>query len=240
MKLKRIAICLVATALCGVAATAASPAPVSVQEAATAASSPEALNHAVAVFVASNIKQSVTNALGDLVATGVAIDTAEVRKLIIDELGRPYDRTAHDRATEQIEAAMNALAVEQGELMMAKAAAREGAVTLPSGVVVNITDPGVGTGAKPEATSTIAMRYKGTLPDGSVFDQILPDEAPMDAVVGQLAPGMAQGLQAMAAGQTAIISIPAELAYGHEGVPGVIPPDCPLQFEVQLIEVSNS
>ncbi len=237
MKLHRIAICVVATALGGAAATAALPAPVQVQEAVTAASSPAALDNAVAVFVASNIKQSVTNALGELVATGVPIDTARVRQLIIAELAQPYDRAAHDRATEQIEAAMNALAVEQGEVMMAKAAAEEGAVTLPSGVVVNITDPGDGTGVMPGPDATVSMRYRGMLPDGTVFDQILPGEAPMEAVVGQLAPGMAQGLQAMRSGQKATISIPADQAYGPEGVPGVIPPDCPLQFEVQIIEV---
>ena len=41
----------------------------------------------------------------------------------------------------------------------------------------------------------------------------------------------------MQTGSTAVFYIPSNLAYGPNGIPGTIPPDAPLIFEVQLIEV---
>lgn len=37
-------------------------------------------------------------------------------------------------------------------------------------------------------------------------------------------------------GQRAVFTVPPDLAYGVEGRPPVIPPSCPLEFEVELID----
>ncbi|MCM1067093.1 MAG: FKBP-type peptidyl-prolyl cis-trans isomerase [Muribaculaceae bacterium] len=213
---------LLATALSGAAATVA-PA--------------DSLNRQVAVFVASNMKIAVDNALAQLAATGVQCDTAIVRRMIAEELVKPYDRAEHDAANAAIDAAMSRMAAEQAGLMLAQAAAEEGAEVLPDGLIIRTLVPGDTSSPSPVPASKVAIRYTGYLPDGSVFDSIGADEEPIISTVAELTPGIAEGLTHMHRGGKYTLTLPAQLAYGSSGVPGVIPPDCPLRFDVELINV---
>ncbi len=199
----------------------------------------DSLNEAVAVFVASNMKLAVDNALGQLLATGVDCDTAAVKRLVLAELSKPYDATAHTTASALIERAMDAKALEASDLMLSQAAAREGAKVLPDGLVFEVLREGADTPGKPSmpgAESTVRIRYRGLLPDGTVFDAIEAGESPLEARVADLASGMAEGLQMMRRGGSYRLTMPASLGYGEEGVPGSIPPGCALQFEVELVD----
>lgn len=207
---------------------------------ATAYGGNDSLDRSVAVFVASNMKLAVDNALAQLVATGVDCDTAAVRRMIADEFGRPYSKAEHDAAVAAIDAAMEAkanAAAGLSELMLAQAAAEKGARVLPDGLVAVMINEGDTSRPRPADTDRVSLRYTGKLPDGTVFDSIGADEPPMVATVSDLAPGMAEGLSLMHPGARYRLVLPAGLAYGKEGVPGVIPPDCALSFDVELIDV---
>ncbi|MDE5661095.1 MAG: hypothetical protein K2I04_00525, partial [Muribaculaceae bacterium] len=131
-------------------------------------SSDKDLDREVAVFVASNIKLAVDNALSDLIATGVRCDTAAVRRMVIEQLALPYDAAAHRRANEAIDAAMSARAVAESAQFLAAAAARPRATVTDSGLVFEVIEEG--TGATPTSADTVTIRYRGILPDGTVFD----------------------------------------------------------------------
>ncbi|MEW5746889.1 MAG: FKBP-type peptidyl-prolyl cis-trans isomerase [Nitrospirota bacterium] len=62
---------------------------------------------------------------------------------------------------------------------------------------------------------TIRIYYTGTLEDGSVFDASREGH-PLEFTVGEgeLIPGLEEGVIGMAEGETKVIVIPAELAYG--------------------------
>lgn len=205
----------------------------------TAAMAQTSLDRAVAVFVASNMKIAVENALHQLMATGVPCDTAAVRALLADELSKPYSSAEHDAATATVDAAMAAAAQRQSAQFLANAAKEPGARVLPDGLVFRTITKGDESIPSPLATDQVAFRYTGTLPDGSVFDSIGPDDAPLTSRVADLTPGMAEALRMMHPGGSYIVTLPADLAYGKQGVPGVIPPDCALRFDVEFIRIIN-
>ncbi len=94
-----------------------------------------------------------------------------------------------------------------------------------------------GEGTSPKATDNVTVHYTGMLTDGTVFDSSIQRGEPTTFPLNQVIPGWTEGLQLMQTGSTAVFYIPSNLAYGPNGIPGTIPPDAPLIFEVQLIEV---
>ena len=57
--------------------------------------------------------------------------------------------------------------------------------------------------------------------------------------LGALIPGWQTALREMPAGARWRVVIPAEQAYGAEGAGDLIPPNAPLVFEVELLEVAD-
>lgn len=193
----------------------------------------DSLDRAVAVFFASQFKVALTNGLADLRATGLDVDSAKVLRLIAEDLKLPYDSVAQERSFAVIDAAANAVVVAESARMLADAAKAPGALVLPSGVVVETVK--AGTGAYLKRTDNVTMRYSGRLPDGTVFDTIGEDEAPLTSPVSQFVAGMTEGLTHMQPGGHYILTIPADKAYGANGVQGVIPPNCALQFDIYIV-----
>lgn len=94
-----------------------------------------------------------------------------------------------------------------------------------------------GEGKTPGPTDNVTVHYVGTLTDGTQFDSSIDRGEPTSFPLNRVIPGWTEGLQLMQEGGTAVFYIPSNLAYGPNGVPGAIPPDAPLIFWVQLIEV---
>lgn len=176
-------------------------------------------------------------AFSDLGAQGLALDSAEILALVKEDLGTPYSREAHTAAYESVMMAVANARKAVNEQFMAEAKARPGATVQPSGLVFQTMTQGNGPHPTPE--STVLMRYRGVLPDGTVFDEITPEEEPMETRASSLVPGMTEGICLMQAGGNYILTIPASLAYGEQGAGGVIPPDTPLRFDVELVDIKD-
>ncbi|MBI5936444.1 MAG: FKBP-type peptidyl-prolyl cis-trans isomerase [Betaproteobacteria bacterium] len=108
---------------------------------------------------------------------------------------------------------------------------------LPSGVVV--THLAHGKGEAPKADSTVKVHYRGTLTNGTEFDSSYRRKAPISFKLNQVIPCWTQGVQRMRVGGKARLTCPADTAYGARGVPGVIPPDSVLVFEVELLAIEK-
>jgi len=105
------------------------------------------------------------------------------------------------------------------------------------------TDETVGTGAIAESGDTVTVDYVGSLTDGTVFDASANHGSSgftFTLGAGQVIPGWDQGIVGMKVGGKRQLVIPASLAYGAQGVPGVIPADATLVFEVTLRSVQKA
>ena len=109
--------------------------------------------------------------------------------------------------------------------------------TLPSGVVVTHIKPGQG--ASPTADSTVRVHYRGTLPNGTEFDSSYKRNEPISFPLRGVIPCWTQGVQKMKVGGKARLTCPAAAGYGARGVPGVIPPNTVLTFEVELLGIER-
>lgn len=97
----------------------------------------------------------------------------------------------------------------------------------------------VGTGTPAEARRTVRVHYTGTFVDGDAFDSSRDRGEPLEFTlgVGQVIAGWDEGVTGMREGGQRILVIPGHLAYGARGVPGAIPPNETLVFDVELVEV---
>ncbi|XP_078544368.1 peptidyl-prolyl cis-trans isomerase FKBP9 [Lissotriton helveticus] len=87
----------------------------------------------------------------------------------------------------------------------------------------------------------VRYHYHGTFPDGSKFDSSYDKGSTYNVFVGkgQLIAGMDKALIGMCVNERRFVKVPPKLAYGNEGVPGVIPPDAVLHFDVLLMDIWN-
>lgn len=90
---------------------------------------------------------------------------------------------------------------------------------------------------KPKNGEKVKVHYKGMLLDGTVFDSSFKRNQPIEFIlgVGQVIKGWDEGISLLGVGDKASFIIPSDLAYGESGAGGVIPPNAPLIFEVELI-----
>ena len=97
-----------------------------------------------------------------------------------------------------------------------------------------------GKGKSPRETDTIKVHYVGKLVNGNEFDNSYKKGKPAQFKVNGVIKGWTEALLMMQKGSHWEIFIPPELGYGKKGVPGVIPPNAILIFELELIQPRKS
>lgn len=104
---------------------------------------------------------------------------------------------------------------------------------------LKIEDLKIGSGAEAKPGNTVTVNYLGTLINGTKFDSSYDRGQSFSFLLGggQVIPGWDQGLLGMKVGGKRKLTIPPTLAYGERGVPGAIPPNSTLIFEVELLGI---
>jgi hypothetical protein len=105
---------------------------------------------------------------------------------------------------------------------------------------LQIEDIVVGTGAEAATGDTISAHYTGTFANGSKFDSSYDRGTPFsfELGAGNVIAGWDQGILGMKVGGKRKLAIPPSLGYGEAGIPGAIPPNSTLYFEVELVSVN--
>ena len=122
------------------------------------------------------------------------------------------------------------------EKFLADNAKKSGVETTESGLQYKIIEPG--NDVKPGPQDTVWVRYKGTLTDGTVFDEVPADADPIRLTLNRVVPGWTEGLQLVGEGGKIDLFLPAELGYGEEGNQA-IGPNSALIFNVELTKVGK-
>ena len=120
-----------------------------------------------------------------------------------------------------------------GAAFLANNKAKQGVVSLPSGVQYKILR--ASQGKQPTDGSVVVCRYRGTLIDGTEFDK--PDsKKPASVKVAAFLPGLKEAVKLMSAGSKWQVVVPPHLGYGEAGDRGVAP-NAVLIYEMEIISV---
>jgi FKBP-type peptidyl-prolyl cis-trans isomerase len=141
------------------------------------------------------------------------------------------------QAAQQAEAAAaGGKNLAEGQKFLAENKLKEGVQTTASGLQYKVLT--MGDGAKPAATDTVKVHYRGTLLDGTEFDSSYARNEPISFALNRVIAGWTEGVQLMPIGSKYMFYIAPDLAYGESGG-GPIPPNATLVFEVELLDIEK-
>ena len=126
---------------------------------------------------------------------------------------------------------------KEGEAFLAANKAKEGVVTLASGLEYKILKEG--NGPKPAASDSVVCNYRGTLINGTEFDSSYKRGQPATFPVNGVIKGWTEALQLMPVGSKWQLFVPSSLAYAERGAGGDIGPNATLIFEVELLSIQE-
>ncbi|MDE2974971.1 MAG: FKBP-type peptidyl-prolyl cis-trans isomerase [Gemmatimonadota bacterium] len=111
----------------------------------------------------------------------------------------------------------------------------DGVITTRSGLKYKILAQGAG--PKPTARDRVLVHYFCALSDGTVVDSSYERGQPDVLALRDLIRGFRETLRLMSVGSHFRVAVPAHLGYGREGVEGLVPPNEPLIFEIELHKI---
>jgi len=123
---------------------------------------------------------------------------------------------------------------DKGSAYADKFAKEKGVKKTESGLLYQVEKEG--TGNAPKDSDTVVVNYKGTLIDGTEFDNSYTRGEPLSFRLDGVIPGWTEGLKHVKKGGKIKLVIPPNLAYGKNGVPG-IPANSTLVFDVELLDI---
>ena len=181
----------------------------------------------------------------DLKSRGLStLNYAALMQAMQDVLGGKNPQISMQDGQQAIMAYFTALKKKQEEPLIAAAAnflaenkKKKGVITLASGLQYEIIT--AAKGAKPKATDSVTVHYKGTLTDGKQFESSYERNQPAKLSLTQVIQGWVEGMQLMSVGAKYRFYIPYQLGWGANGAGQDIPPYSVVIFEIELLKIGQ-
>lgn len=126
--------------------------------------------------------------------------------------------------------------ITAGENFLKQNKSKPGVKTTASGLQYEVLRDSAG--AKPAVTDSVTVNYKGSLLNGTVFDNSYERGQPVTFSLNNVITGWKEGMQLMSVGSKFKFYIPYTLAYGPNDY-GPIPGGSTLTFEVELLAIKK-
>ncbi len=155
----------------------------------------------------------------------------EVADAMTEYRSNMLSRTGYERAIIALENK------RKGAEFLAENKTREGVVTLPSGLQFGVIKAGVG--KLPDPDATVEVHYRGTLIDGTTFENTYEIGHPMTIQLSdpKIIAGLREALRLMPVGARWKVFIPSNLAFMDRGAGRIIGPNATLIYDLELIAI---
>ncbi len=200
----------------------------------------EKTSYAVGVDLIRNFKRQAIDADLAAVIKGMQDENAgkkllmtdpEIRKILTDY---QLELKSKQALLRQQTAEKNA---REGAEFLAANKVKKDVITLDSGLQYKVIK--AGTGKKATDSDGVTCRYRGTLLDGTEFDNSESMGYPVTFYVkDSVIDGWKEALKLMPAGSKWQIFVPSSLGYGEKGAGRDIAPNATLIYEIELIAVN--
>ena len=187
--------------------------------------------------LAQGIKQDGADVDIDLLLKGIKDALTNPKAVYTDqEMNAAIE--AFDKALEAKTVANSIAAADKnkkaGEAFLAENKKEEGVQTTASGLQYKVIKSG--DGKSPQKTDKVRVHYHGTLPDGTAYDSSKQRGEPVEFAVTGVIKGWTEALLMMKVGDTWMLYVPSDLAYGPKRR-SAIGPNQVLVFEVELLAI---
>lgn len=200
----------------------------------------DSISYAIGLSIGKNIGTTGTKINPSFVAKGIretlekktpSLSDEQIERMIMtfERNAQTYQQEQFMKKAEENEA--------KGIAFLAENKAKNGVTELASGLQYKVLK--TGTGELATATDTVVVRYKGTLIDGTEFDNSENSGGPVTFPVNIVISGWQEALQLMRPGDNWMLYIPSKLAYGARGGGELIGPNEALIFDIELLEVKR-
>ena len=208
------------------------------QEKVTMKTQMDSVSYGIGLDIGKNLKAQSIEVNAQTLAAGIHDAVTGGKTLLTDE----QVQKCMTEFQQQLMAKNEAKAHEMGEKntkigaeFLAANKSKEGVKTTPSGLQYKILT--AGTGTRPTADQTVTVNYRGTLIDGTEFDNSYKRGQPTTYPVSQFVKGWVEALLMMPTGSKWQLFIPSDLAYGERSPTATIPPNSVLIFELELLSI---
>ncbi len=160
-----------------------------------------------------------------------------VDQALLNSLMERAQKRAEERKLEALNSAPEAVAARKaGEAYIDSLKKADNTVkTTESGLSYKVISEGEGDAITDN--DQVSVIYKGSLPDGTVFDDSKGEARSFRPT--NVVPGFGEGLKLMKKGAKYVLYIPGDLAYGVQGQPRAgIGPNQTLVFEVEVADIN--